>query len=78
MADQESRQLEFLLDAPPVTPRPGQEYDRLFEPQPAEDGEEERPNGQSQEPSKEAKSDETEKDNAFPDEPPAGPASGDP
>jgi transposase len=78
MADQEARQLKFLLDAPPVTPRPGQEYDRLFEPQPAEDSKEERPKGESQEPSKEGKSDATEKDRFTPDEPPAGPAPGDP
>ena len=78
LADQEAKQLKFLLDAPPVTPRPGKEYDRLFEPQLFRRPRGETPKDEIQERSKEAKNDETEKDNAFPDEPPAGPASGDP
>jgi transposase len=78
LADHEAKQLEFLLDAPPVTPRPGKEYDRLFEPQSPEDSGGQTPKDENQERSKEAKNDETEKDNAFPDEPPTGPARGDP
>jgi len=77
-ADQEARQLKFLLDAPPVTPRPGKEYDRLFEPRSGEDQEQEMRKDESQAESTEAKSDETEKDRSTTDEPPAGPASGDP
>jgi transposase len=78
MADQEARQLKSLLDAPPVTPRPGKEYDRLFEPRSGEDKEHETRKGESQGQSKEAKSDETEKGGSTTDEPSTGPAAADP
>lgn len=77
MADQEARQLKSLLGDPPVPPRSGKEYDRLFEPRPAEDNGGETRNDESQERSTEAGSDETEKDDLTPDEP-SGPAWGDP
>lgn len=77
MADQETRQLNSLLSDPPVTPRPGKEYDRLFEPRSPEENGGQTPNDQTQERPTEAGSDEAEKDDPTPDEP-SGPTSEDP